>query len=98
MSHIYDQSLRVQGGTGLASAMFRFSAEPKVYAKRLGDSLIDKMGVSESIRIFVTDDFMMITKDDRPILLKDWYFVEAKRQTGVYAYEEWLGDVIKGTL
>lgn len=94
MKPIYDQSLRVQGGTSFASAMFRYTASPQDYSRRLGEMLINKLGVSESVKIYDTETFFIIAVNDAPKILKDYYFIESKRQEGVNAYEKWLEGFI----
>lgn len=69
MSTDYDQSLRVRVGTGLASAMFRVNAHPRQYSKRLGDTLIAKLNVSESVRIMDTEEFTIVTKINQPAVV-----------------------------
>lgn len=98
MSTDYDQSLRARGGTGFASAMFRVNAHPREYSKRLGDALIAKMNVSKSVRIMDTEEFFILTINDQPMILKDYDFVELKRQETVFAYEEWLEKIIVGLI
>jgi N-acetylmuramoyl-L-alanine amidase len=98
MSTEFDQSLRVRGGNGFASAMFRVNAHSRQYSKRLGDALIAKMGVSESIRIMDNEEFFILTINDQPMILKDYGFVELKRQEALFAFEEWLEKTIVGLL
>ncbi len=94
MSTDYDQSLRARGGNGFASTMFRVNAHPRQYSKKLGDTLISKMNVSESVRIMDSEDFFILTINDQPMILKDYDFVEQKRREAVFAYEEWLEQVV----
>ncbi len=98
MSTDYDQSLRARGGNGFASAMFRVNAHPRQYSKRLGDALIAKMNVSEAVRILDTEEFFILTVNDQPMILKDYEFVELKRQEAIIAFEEWLEKSIVGLL
>ncbi len=95
MSEFYNQSLRVRGGTGFADAIFRVNASPGEYSKRLGKNLFERLGVKEYFDLFNTDTFFLITKDDKPIIVKSYHFVELKRQEGVHAFEEWLEKEIK---
>lgn len=94
MNQFYNQDLRVKGGTNFSSAMFRFNASPREYSQRLGEILIERMMLSESVRIHSTETFLIITVNDIPVIVKDYYFVESKRQESVYAYEEWLKKII----
>lgn len=94
MNQFYNQDLRVQGGNSFSSAMFRFSASPREYSRRLGEMLIEKMGVSESIKLYDSDTYLIIAVNDNPMIIKDYYFVESKRQEGVYSYEDWLRNKI----
>ncbi len=98
MSTDYDQSLRVRGGTGFASSMFRVNAHPRQYSKRLGDALIAKMNVSESVKVMCTEEIFILTINDQPMIIKDYDFVEKKRQEAVFAYEEWLEKAIRDLL
>lgn len=95
MSEFYDQSLRVRGGRGYASAIFRINASPREYSKRLGKMLFERMGDTHSFDILNTDAFFLIIRDDKPIIARDYSFVELKRQEGAYAFEGWLEKVIK---
>jgi len=31
-----------------------------------------------------------LQKNGKPMIIKDYYFVESKRQEGVYTFEDWL--------
>ena len=95
MNQFYNPDLRVRGGNGFSSAMFRFSASPREYSRRLGEMLIEKMGYSESVKIYDTEAYFIISIHDAPKIIKDYYFVESKRQEGVYSYEDWLKKIIE---
>lgn len=98
MNQFFNQDLRVKGGVNYSSAMFRFNASPREYSKRLGEMLIEKMGLSESIKLYDSETFLIIAIDDIPKVIKDYQFVESKRQQGVYSYEEWLKNIIETSL
>lgn len=86
----YNKDLRVRGGEGFSSAMFRFTAHPRKYCSSLGYSRLKKLGLNEVFKIFCTESFFIIAKEGKPMIIKDYYFVESKRQEGVYAFEDWL--------
>ena len=94
MSHYYKQELRVKGGPNFVGAMFRFSASPREYSRRLGQNRINKMALSESVKIYDSEEYFIISIHDEPKIIKDYYFVESKRQEAVYAFENWLEQTV----
>lgn len=94
----YDRVKRVSGGKSFSDAMWRFNASPREYARGLGKRITDKLGISKSVKVYGSDEFFMIVKDEKPLIAKEINFVEQKRKEGAYAFETWLEAEIKALL
>lgn len=94
MSKEYDGKFRVRGGVGYASAMFRVGAHPGTYSRSLGEDVIQKMNLSQSVKIADLEEYFILTIEDRPMILKSYDFVEEKRCEDVFAFEKWLESTI----
>lgn len=60
--------------------------------------LLEKMGASGTLKLLDTETFIMVTKDGKPKITRDYSYVELKRQEGVYTFEEWLENEIKALM
>jgi hypothetical protein len=92
---VMDPNLRVRGGYGYASAMFRLHSTCKDYSRDLALPIIEKYNTDKNeFEFFSAEDFFIITLNGIPIIIKDYYFVEEKRQTAMKAYEEWVENLL----
>lgn len=95
---MYDQTKRIQGGSCFGDAVFRFTASPEAYAKKMALHVMEKEWGEESpFRFFGSDGYFIIVRDDKPIIIKDYEFVERLRCEGAHAFEKWYLEIIRKT-
>ena len=87
-------SSRARGGSSYADSMFRMYSSSDNYAKTIFDRLIRKFGNELNFQMFTSGSYFLIAKDDKPVLIKDYFFVESKRCESVHAFEEWLKEIL----
>lgn len=92
----YDQSLRARGGINWGDAMFRANVDPQRYSKTIGEKIINKKGLSDYFEFINSDSFFIISFNSKPMIIKDYDFVELKRREGLHSYEEWLENMLDG--
>jgi len=95
LNEISEQNNRRQaGGTGFADSIFRTSASSRDYAEGLFKRTVKKIRSDVCFEIFTTKKFFIISADGKPLVIKDFGYVEEKRCQGVFAFEEWLEKVL----
>jgi len=95
---MYDQTKRIQGGSCFADAMFRFTASTEAYAKKMVQRVLEKeWGEDSPFRFFGSEGYFIIVRDDKPIIIKDYEFVERLRCEGAHAFENWFSEIISQT-
>lgn len=96
---MYNESERKNGGSCFADAIFRKNATPENYARVLTQRVLHRgFGKNSPFHYYETDTFFMITKDDQPIVVKDYQFVELKRCEDYRGFERWVEDTISNSL
>ncbi len=95
---MYNKDKRIQGGSSFADAVFRFNASPEDYAKRMFHRVIEKeWGDASLFRFYTAESYFIITKDEKPMIINDYEFVEKKRCEDVHGFEKWVYEMIKKT-
>lgn len=96
---MYGKETRINGGRSFADAMLRFNASPQQYAMHFFKRVTKKMHLDPSdVKYFATEDYFMLVKHQKPILIEDFQFVEKKRSETLDAFEVWLTEVITESL
>ncbi|MBO1263982.1 hypothetical protein J3A84_02855 [Proteiniclasticum sp. SCR006] len=87
---------RVHGGSSYADAMYRFGATSEHYARRMTERTIEKeWGKDSPYRYFGADTFFIISRNDVPMIIKDYAFVEMHRCTAVHSFENWVKELVR---
>lgn len=89
-----DFAKRVSGGNSWAGAMFRKTADPRLYAKKMIENVIREHDlVDHQIECFFNESYFIITRQEKLLIIKGYAFVEKHRQQGVHSFEDWLREL-----
>ena len=96
--NMYDETKRIQGGSCFGDAMFRFTATPEAYAKKMVQRVLEKeWGGDSPFQYFGSEGYFIIVREDKPIIIKDYEFVENLRCEDVHGFEKWFLEIIRKT-
>lgn len=94
-----DYSKRVNDGSSWASAMFRKTADPKPYAKKMIENVIRAYDLyDQQIECFFNESYFIITRQEKLLIIKGYAFIEQQRQLGVHSFEDWLRELFIGKM